>query len=86
MNEWQVVGVIMALVGLVSAIVAPIIKLNTSITKLTVLLDGLKSNQGSYEQRNHEAHKRIWEHNDEQDEMLHKHEADIQLLKDGRNT
>ncbi len=86
MNEWQVVGVIVALVGLVSAIVAPIIKLNTSITKLTVLLDGLKSNQDSYEQRNREAHKRIWEHNDEQDEMLHKHETDIQLLKDGRNT
>lgn len=86
MNEWQVVGVIVALVGLVSAIVAPIIKLNTSITKLTVLLDGLKSNQDSYEKRNREAHKRIWEHNGEQDEMLHKHETDIQLLKDGRKT
>lgn len=86
MNEWQVVGVIMALVGLASAIVAPIIKLNTSITKLTVLLDGLKSNQDSYEQRNREAHKCIWEHNGEQDEMLQKHETDIQLLKDGRKT
>lgn len=81
MSEWQIVTVIVVLVGLVTAIVTPIIKLNTSITKLTVLLENLKSSQDGYEQRNREAHKRIWEHNGEQDEKLNRHETEIQLLK-----
>lgn len=81
MSEWQIVTVIVVLVGLVTAIVTPIIKLNTSITKLTVLLENLKSSQDNYEQRNREAHKRIWEHNGEQDEKLNRHETEIQLLK-----
>lgn len=81
MSEWQIVTVIVVLVGLVTAIVTPIIKLNTSITKLTVLLENLKSSQDNYEQRNREAHKRIWEHNGEQDEKLSRHETEIQLLK-----
>lgn len=83
MNEWGVIGVLVTLVGLGVAIVTPIIKLNTSITKLTVLLDGLKGDQSRYETRNHDAHTKLWAHNAEQDEILHQHEADIQVLKQG---
>lgn len=85
MSEWGVIGVLVTLVGLGVAIVTPIIKLNTSITKLTVLLDGLKSDQSGYEERNHEAHIKLWAHNDEQDKLLHQHDADIQYLKRGKN-
>lgn len=83
MSEWGVIGVLVTLVGLGVAIVTPIIKLNTSITKLTVLLDGLKSDQSRYEERNHETHTKLWAHNAEQDELLHQHEADIKVLKQG---
>ncbi len=85
MSEWGVIGVLVTLVGLGVAIVTPIIKLNTSITKLTVLLDGLKTDQSGYEERNHEAHTKLWAHNDEQDKLLHQHDADIRYLKRGKN-
>lgn len=40
--EWEVVGVLAVLIGLFSAISAPIIKLNTNITRLIENLDNLK--------------------------------------------
>lgn len=36
MSEWEVVGVIVVLIGLVTAIAAPVLKLNSTITKLSV--------------------------------------------------
>lgn len=41
MNEWGVVLVIISLIGLVTAIVTPLLKLNTAITKLNVTLTNL---------------------------------------------
>ncbi len=43
MTEWGVVTVIIALGGFVLAIVAPVIKLNTTITRLTTIVDRLQS-------------------------------------------
>ena len=43
MNEWGVVLVIISLIGLVTAIVTPLLKLNTAITKLNVTLTNLDS-------------------------------------------
>ena len=39
MQEWDVVGVIAALVALFVAVIAPIIRLNTSITKLNTTME-----------------------------------------------
>lgn len=36
MTEWEVVGVIVVLVGLVISVAGPMVKLNSTITKLTV--------------------------------------------------
>ena len=41
MNEWGVVLVIISLVGLIATIVTPLLKLNTSITKLNVTMENL---------------------------------------------
>ncbi len=41
MSEWQVVGVIVVLVGLVASIVKPILNLNSNIVKLNTTLDAL---------------------------------------------
>ena len=39
--EWQVFGVIVALGGFAGAIIAPAVKLNSSITRLTVTMERL---------------------------------------------
>ena len=41
--EWTVRTVLVALVGLLATVGAPVIKLNSNLTKLTVLLDTLKN-------------------------------------------
>lgn len=86
--EWTVVGVIVTLVGLAAAVGGPVLKLNASITKLTTLLQVIEQRldtleQGAKEQRTHaaESHRRIWAHNDEQDDRLEDHEKRITLLE-----
>lgn len=79
--EWQVVTVIVALVGLVTAIVAPLIRLNTSITKLTVTLDQALERLAKQEENSHASHKRIWDKNKEQDKRLNDHEKRISFIE-----
>lgn len=40
MNEWNIVTALVTLVSLGAAIMAPILKLNSTISKLSVLIDG----------------------------------------------
>lgn len=82
MTEWGVVGVIVALVGLFLTVGAPVMKLITSITKLTGAVDALQKDVEGLTVKNTEAHRRIWEHNDEQDEKLNDHETRIKLMED----
>lgn len=86
--EWNVVGVIVTLLGLAAAVGGPVLKLNGSITRLTTLLQAIEHRldsleQGAKEQRTHaaESHRRIWAHNDEQDDRLEDHEKRITLLE-----
>ena len=55
--EWQVVLVIISLVGLVSAIVTPLLKLNTSITNLNATMKNLDDlvYESRQRQESHEA-------------------------------
>ena len=41
MNEWTVVVVIIALVGLIFTVITPVIRNNTVITRLTVTVESL---------------------------------------------
>lgn len=86
--EWTVVTVIVALVGLFLTVGKPIINLNSNIVKLNLSIDALreKTRQNAEELKEqkehaHDAHKRIWDHNDEQDKQLSDHENRIQLLE-----
>ena len=86
--EWTVVGVIVTLVGLALAVGGPVLKLNGSITRLTTLLQAIEQRldaleQGAKEQRAHaaESHRRIWAHNDEQDQTLADHETRLRVLE-----
>lgn len=82
MTEWEVVGVIVALVGLFLTVGAPIIKLITSITKLTGTVDALQKDMESLTTKNTEAHRRLWEHNEEQDDKINDHESRIRVIED----
>ena len=42
MTEWGVVGVVIALAGLVATLVRPMLSLNGSITKLNLLAEQLR--------------------------------------------
>ena len=90
MTEWQVFGVIVALFGFVVEVVTPILKLNTSITKLTVTMESMSKDLINDREKSRDAHKSIWagieaveKKNTEQDLTLSNHEQRIKVLEKG---
>ena len=81
--EWQVVTVIIALVGLFFTVAKPIINLTNNISKLDHTCERLDSQFSTFEVNNKESHRRIWEHNDEQDKAINDHEMRITTLEGG---
>ena len=80
MTEWGVVGVIVVLLGLLGTVTAPMIRLNTTLTKLNDKFDTLDERQTGVSASNHASHRRLWEHEEMQDSKLHDHETRIQFL------
>ena len=78
MNEWTVVGVIVVLLGLLGTVTAPMIKLNT---KLNDKFETLDAKLTDVTESNHNSHKRLWEHEEAQDQTLNNHETRIQILE-----
>ena len=72
--EWTVIAGVAALVGLIGGIVAPILKLNTSITQLTVVVNGLAKGFDKLTDKNDDAHKEI-------NEKLDDHETRISIIE-----
>ena len=81
MTEWTVVGVIIALIGFIATIIKPFTDLTRSITKLTVVVDGLQQNLADQKSAAHESHQRLWDHNDKQDDQLNDHEQRLVRLE-----
>lgn len=88
MSEWTVVTVIIAIVGLFFTVGKPIITLNSNIVKLNFTVEALSKEQGIQKaalekqaEHDREAHKRIWEKNEEQDKEIADHEARIGILE-----
>lgn len=50
MTEWGVVGVLAALAGLAATLVTPMLKLNTTMTRLVVLVEELSDKLAAMEQ------------------------------------
>lgn len=72
---------IVVLVGLAGSIIGPVIKLNSSITRLTVTMERLVKDVDVIKENSHDAHQRLWEKNDEQDKALADHETRITTLE-----
>ena len=76
--DWTVIAGVAALVGLIGGIVAPMLKLNTSITQLTVVVNGLAKNFEKLTDKNECAHEKI-------NEKLDDHEKRIFIIEhDGK--
>ena len=76
--DWTVIAGVAALVGLIGGIVAPILKLNTSITQLTVVVNGLAKGFEKLTDKNDGAHEKI-------NEKLDDHEKRIFIIEhDGK--
>jgi cell division protein FtsL len=78
---WEIFLGIVALVGFIISVTTPLMKLNTSITKLNNSVDVLKSAIDRIDTENEESHKRIWKHNDEQDEIIAEHSRKINNIE-----
>ena len=81
MTEWGVFGVVIALVGFAATFLAPALKLNSSITKLTVTVERLVKDMSDQRESKSKAHERLWDKNDEQDKALNDHETRITTLE-----
>ena len=82
MTEYQVIVLIGSMFTLGVAIVTPILKLNTTITKLRDAIDSQTDSQKEYKKKNDESHEKLWEHEHDQDEKIHDHETRIRILED----
>lgn len=83
MADWDIVKDIVVLAGLIMTVTTPLLKLNTSITQLKALLDSVAKQVQENDKSNSASHKRLWEHNEEQDETLQRHEQRLHDL-DGK--
>lgn len=88
MNEWTVVSVLIALVGLFITIGKPIINLNNTMTTLNITvqqnnkeLEDQKKELKEQRDSAHTSHQRLWDKNDEQDKAISDHETRIRVLE-----
>lgn len=81
MGVWEIIGGLAALAALVASIVAPILKLNTSITSLTCAMGEFKENLKGLTDRNSAGHDRLWAHLGKHNDALSDHETRIQIIE-----
>ena len=86
MGTNEMVGLIVVSLGTILGVgitvVKPILEVVKSITELNESIKSLTEKFNAFEVNNNNAHKRIWDHNDEQDEKLQDHEIRIKLIED----
>ena len=83
MDEWGVVGVLAALVGLAATLVTPMIRLNTTMTRLVVLVEELSDKLSALERENDGAHERLAGRVDALLGEVHGHETRLTVLEMG---
>ena len=86
MNTNEMIGLIIvslgSIVGLAFTVAKPILDVTKTMTTLNESIKNLTDKFSVFEISNLEAHKRIWNHNDEQDELLQDHEIRIKLMEE----
>lgn len=83
MSEWDVVSVLVVVVGLFFTVGKPIISLNNNIVSLNASLKAEKEQRTKFEKDSAKEHDELWAHNTEQDKMLEEHKMRLHDL-DGK--
>lgn len=87
MGTNEMIGLIVVSLGSILSVgvivVKPILQVVKSITELNDSIKALAEKFDKFEVNNHDDHKRIWNHNEEQDEKLQDHEKRIWLIENG---
>lgn len=78
---WEIFLGIVALVGFCITIATPLMKLSKTMTELNINMQNLNQAMNTLTANNTESHRRIWAHNDEQDERLENHEKRITKIE-----
>lgn len=81
MNEWTVVTTIVTLLGLILTILSPLLKLNTSITRIHAALTALEKDVDLLRRHNTQEHEQIRESNQAQDKQLSDLQVKVALMK-----
>ena len=84
MQQWDVVTVIIALVGLFISVIGPIVKLTRAITRLTSTMENMEKNVVDLTANNRLSHERLWDHAKEQDLRISDHETRIRVMEEER--
>jgi len=79
--NWQVVLALAVILGLIGAIVKPILKLNTTLTTLDLTIKSLQEQLKSFRGNNDKDHDEIFERLDEHEDTLIEHDKAITELK-----
>lgn len=78
---WEIFLGIVALIGFCVTIATPLMKLSKTMTELNVNMQNLNQAMNTLTANNTESHRRIWAHNEEQDEKLENHEKRITKIE-----
>lgn len=78
---WEIFLGIVALIGFCVTIATPLMKLSKTMTELNINMQNLNQAMNTLTANNTESHRRIWAHNDEQDERLENHEKRITKIE-----
>ena len=80
-DEWKIFLVIVEIVMFGLAVGVPMMKLNSTITKLNVMLENLTKTHNESEKANAKEHAYILEHIEAQGDKLADHETRLQLIE-----
>ena len=78
---WEIFLGIVALVGFVITLATPLMKLSKTMTELNINMQNLNKAMNVLTANNTESHRRIWQHNEEQDEKIENHEKRITKIE-----
>ena len=81
MNEWTVVTVLIAIIGLFFTVGKPVIKLNTSLVTLNTRLERMEKESEKESTRNEESHKCMQKEIGEYGCAINDHERRIGILE-----
>lgn len=86
MSENEVLGLVFGclatIIGTGISIATPLVKNVKAMAELNASIKNLTDQFKKFEVNNHDDHKRIWNHNDKQDEAIQEHETRIRLLEE----